>query len=86
MRCHLSNQCVFATGVRHEVNESSKRSPRQDGEGQADEAACVKMRKVTATRKMTTHKLQFGTHGFSSSRLYCIAAVGLGAQEAPQHY
>lgn len=43
----VQSVCVVS-GVRHEVKESSKWSPRQDREGQVCKAACVKMeRKAT---------------------------------------
>lgn len=79
------------TGVRHgvEVKEHSKWShSRYDRERQAGKVESVKPRKERLPEIIITQKLWFllNSHVISSSWLYCIAAVGVGAQEAIQHY
>lgn len=48
----VQSVCVFATGVRHKVKERSKRSPRQDREGQTCKAACVKISSARQPEKL----------------------------------
>lgn len=74
---YLSNRCVFVSGVRHEVKESSKWSPRQDREGQVCKA-CVKMERKATWKIIITHKhksfssidMYFPAPGFIASLLW----------------